>query len=85
MSRDSLAEVIPPATDVLVLVDETQAKDSLQARVDVTTAPLNKDEPLVTRKVHTLKLCINLTDNPKLMYRNSGVTIVCTDRPGHFW
>ncbi|KAI0923332.1 hypothetical protein AcV5_008912 [Taiwanofungus camphoratus] len=50
MSRDSLAEVIPPATDVLVLVDETQAKDSLQARVDVTTAPLNKDEPLVTRK-----------------------------------
>ncbi|KAI0941028.1 hypothetical protein AcV7_003246 [Taiwanofungus camphoratus] len=78
MSRDSLAEVIPPATDVLVLVDETQAKDSLQARVDVTTAPLNKDEPLVTRKVHTLKLCINLTDNPKLMYRNSGVTIVMT-------
>ncbi|KAI0941397.1 hypothetical protein AcW1_004878 [Taiwanofungus camphoratus] len=50
MSRDPLPEVIPPARDELVSVDETQAKTSLQAGVDVAIAPLKRDEPLVTRK-----------------------------------
>lgn len=58
MSRDPLPEVIPPARDELVSVDETQAKTSLQAGVDVAIAPLKRDEPLVTRKVHPLKLRI---------------------------